>query len=217
MDSALSEFSKQGYGASSINTICAAKDISKGIIYHYFETKDALFLACVGECFSMLADHIRTHIDQEERGTAEDQLEAYFTARMDFFQRYPAYKRIFCEATITPPSHLNAEIQERKRDFDILNMQIMERLLAPAALRPDLERTDIIEIFRIFQDFVNVRYQMAGMDAPEFEVREADCRRIPSRSKPELRSQSGILRKNFVCCGYCGCRRECNPGSRIHV
>ena len=28
MDSALAEFSRQGYGASSINTICASEDIS---------------------------------------------------------------------------------------------------------------------------------------------------------------------------------------------
>ena len=33
MDSALMEFSKQGYGGSSINTICAAQNISKGIVY----------------------------------------------------------------------------------------------------------------------------------------------------------------------------------------
>lgn len=39
MDSALNEFSKQGYGASSINTICSAQGISKGIIYHYFKIK----------------------------------------------------------------------------------------------------------------------------------------------------------------------------------
>ncbi len=51
MDSALNEFSKQGYSASSINTICSAQGISKGIIYHYFKTKDDLFLACVEECF----------------------------------------------------------------------------------------------------------------------------------------------------------------------
>ena len=54
MDSALAEFSGQGYGASSVNNICSAQGISKGIIYHYFKTKDELFLACVEECFSLL-------------------------------------------------------------------------------------------------------------------------------------------------------------------
>ena len=49
MDSALKEFSERGYGASSVNNICVAEDISKGIIYHYFDSKDALFLACVEE------------------------------------------------------------------------------------------------------------------------------------------------------------------------
>lgn len=35
MDSALAEFSARGYGGRSINTIYAAQDISKGIVYHY--------------------------------------------------------------------------------------------------------------------------------------------------------------------------------------
>ena len=34
MDSALQEFARQGYGASSVNAICSAEGISKGIIYH---------------------------------------------------------------------------------------------------------------------------------------------------------------------------------------
>ena len=51
MDSALAEFAEKGHGGSSVNTICAAQGISKGIIYHYFENKDELYLACVEECF----------------------------------------------------------------------------------------------------------------------------------------------------------------------
>ena len=47
MDNALEEFARQGYGASSVNAVCSAQGISKGIIYHYFKTKDALYLACV--------------------------------------------------------------------------------------------------------------------------------------------------------------------------
>ena len=45
MDSALAEFASQGYGASSVNTIAASEQLSKGIIYHYFENKDELYLA----------------------------------------------------------------------------------------------------------------------------------------------------------------------------
>ena len=75
LDNALAEFSRRGYGASSVNTICAAKDISKGIIYHYFKTKDELYLACVEECFQRLTDHLRHALTITGQGTVEEQLE----------------------------------------------------------------------------------------------------------------------------------------------
>ena len=74
MDNALAEFSKRGYGAGSVNTICASKDISKGIIYHYFKTKDELYLACVEECFQRLTDHLRDALTVGQ-GTVKEQLE----------------------------------------------------------------------------------------------------------------------------------------------
>ncbi len=111
MDSALAEFSMQGYGGSSINTICAAQDISKGIVYHYFETKDILYLACVEECFQRLTEYVRANIVEEQSGV-EEQLENYFTVRMAFFRTYPVYQRIYCEALISPPVHLSGEIQK---------------------------------------------------------------------------------------------------------
>ena len=73
MDSALAEFAQQGYGASSVNTICSAQGISKGIIYHYFKTKDELYLACVEECFEQLTEFLRAN--SPAKGTVESQLE----------------------------------------------------------------------------------------------------------------------------------------------
>lgn len=175
MDSALAEFSEQGYGASSINTVCAAQDISKGIVYHYFATKDALFLACVAECFQRLTEYIRTNM--AEQGGMECSLEEYFAVRTRFFRSYPVYQRIFCEAVISPPVHLHAQIQACKQDFDALNLQILERLLAPLSLRPGVSREEVIETFRQFQDFINVRCQTADAIGPEFDAREEYCRK----------------------------------------
>lgn len=176
MDSALAEFSQKGYGASSINSICAAQGISKGIVYHYFDTKDALFLACVDECFSMLTDHIREQM-QQKQGGIEQGLEEYFAIRMAFFREHPAYQRIFCEAIMTPPAHLSAEIRARKQGFDELNVNTIKQLLGPISLRPDITKEEVIETFREFQDFINAHYQMTGIDNLEFGAREKNCRK----------------------------------------
>ena len=171
MDAALVEFSEQGYGASSVNTICSVQGVSKGIIYHYFRTKDELFLACVEECFDLLTSYLKEKIKME-KGNVEEQLEEYFTVRTDFFAQYPVYQRIYCEAVITPPTVLKTEIQERKRSFDTLNIQILEHLLQPVSLRPQVSEREVIETFRQFQDFINTNYQM-----DDFEIHEKKCRK----------------------------------------
>ncbi|SCJ76013.1 Rut operon repressor [uncultured Eubacterium sp.] len=176
MDSALNEFSRKGYGASSINNICAAQGISKGIIYHYFETKDALFLACIEECFRLLTDEINVKM-QKTQENLEQGLEEYFAVRMSFFREHPVYQRIFCEGIITPPAHLRAEIQTIKQEFDNLNITIIKRLLKPVPLRSAITQDEVIEMFREFQDFINARYQMNDIDRLEFEMRERYCQK----------------------------------------
>ena len=175
MDNALAEFARQGYGASSVNAVCSAQGISKGIIYHYFKTKDALYLACVEECFGRLTEYLRAN--SPVTGTTESQLEGYFSARMDFFRAHPVYRPIFCEAVISPPAHLAAEIQARKQPFDDLNIAILENLLQPLPLRPDVTVDEVVDTFRQFQDFINARYEMTGIDRQGFEAHEASCKK----------------------------------------
>ncbi len=127
MDNALAEFAKQGYGASSVNTICAAQNISKGIIYHYFKTKDELYLACVDECFELLTKHLECCITLNQ-GSVEEQLEEYFTVRMAFFRKNPIYQPIFCEAVISPPAHLISEIHVRKQAFHVIFSLFAQKL-----------------------------------------------------------------------------------------
>ena len=122
MDTPLAEFAEKGHGGSSVNTICAAQGISKGIIYHYFENKDELYLACVEECFQRLTAHLSAALPEEDDGSVEDQLGRYFTARMTFFQENPVYQPIFCEAVISPPARLFEQIQARRKAFDALTI-----------------------------------------------------------------------------------------------
>lgn len=175
LDGALEEFSCHGYAAGSINAICARQGVSKGIVYHYFATKDALFLACVGECFDRLTACIQQSL--QDRDGAAYTLEDYFAARSRFFQENPVYQHIFSQAVISPPAHLRASIQTCRQDFDACSVRTLERLLAPVALRPGIRRDEVVETFRQFQDFINIRYQMTGTDGQAFAVHEENCRK----------------------------------------
>ena len=176
LDSVLAEFSEQGYGASSVNTISNGEGLSKGIIYHYFPTKDDLYLACVEECFQMLTGHLQSHTNMVGQ-TAEERLEQYFRVRLDFFEQNPQYQRIFCDAVIMPPAHLEASIQEKKAPFDRFNIDSLNRMLEPVSLRSDLSREDVVDTFRQYQDYINARYQMTGSEKIDIRDHEESCRR----------------------------------------
>lgn len=173
MEAALTEFSTQGYAAGSTNTICAAQDISKGIIYHYFESKDALFLACVNECFQRLTEYIRNNMP--DRDDVESSLEDYFAVRARFFCSNPVYQGIFSEATLSPPAHLRDEIQKCRQCFDNLNIQILEQLLTSFSLRQGISKEEVIEVFRQFQDFISAHYQMPNTEGMTFDAYEEKC------------------------------------------
>ena len=179
LDGALAEFSAQGYGGSSINTICAAQNLSKGIVYHYFATKDALYLACMEECFQYLTEYVRANFSAED-GRIEAQLEKYFSVRMAFFRENPVYQRLYCEAVTTPPAHLISNIRACRQDFDALNVQILEKLLGSIELRSGISMADAIETFRQYQDFINVRYQANAANGQSLEAHEEDCQRMLS-------------------------------------
>ncbi len=176
MDSALAEFSSQGYAGSSINTICAAQGLSKGVVYHYFKNKDALFLACVEACFQQLTAYLRAEVEQAQ-GDAAQQLTAYFSARMRFFNDNPVYQSIFCAAVIAPPAQLHDQILESRRQFDELNIQMFDRLLSTVRLRPSIRRKEVIETFRQFQDFINIHCDLSGTGPTNFADREEACRK----------------------------------------
>lgn len=179
LDGALAEFSGQGYGGSSINTICAAQNLSKGIVYHYFATKDALYLTCMEECFRRLTEYVRANFSAED-GRIEAQLEKYFSVRMAFFRENPVYQRLYCEAVTTPPAHLISNIRACRQDFDALNVQILEKLLGSIALRSGISMADAIETFRQYQDFINLRHQMNAANGQSLEAHEEDCQRMLS-------------------------------------
>lgn len=173
IDAALQEFASKGYGLSSVNTICNEGDISKGILYHYFKDKDDIYLTCIKECFGELTAYLREHVIKANNYSVQN----YFNARLTFFKKNPLYQRLFCDAIISPPSHLKKEIGSIKADFDALNISVLTDLLKGYKLQHDIDLGQAIEMFQLFQDFVNARYQM--MPDGEFDLvsHESMCSR----------------------------------------
>lgn len=158
IEAAMQEFSEKGYGGASLNTVCAQHDISKGIIYHYFEDKDALYLTCVGECFTAFSAYMKGKLDSFE-GTMKQKVQAYFDARLRFFAENPFYLGIFADAAFSPPPSLVDKIAEYRREFDELSILVLTEFLNGEAMRDGLLIPAVVEDFRMYMDFFNIRFK----------------------------------------------------------
>lgn len=87
LQAAIKEFGANGYTGASINTICET-GISKGLLYHNFKNKDAVYLACIRVCFEKMTEYL----GKQDIGS---DLQSYMNARFRFFREYENEARIF--------------------------------------------------------------------------------------------------------------------------
>ena len=102
LEAAREEFARHGYDGASLNMACAEKGISKGIVYHYFASKDELYLACAADCFDGLTAAL-AQAAVTLHGTPAQQLGQYFDARLRYFADHPDALGIFADAALHPP------------------------------------------------------------------------------------------------------------------
>jgi AcrR family transcriptional regulator len=129
LQAGIAEFGEKGYRGGRINAICEA-GINKGLIYHNYKNKDALYLACVAKSFADMAETIEAEM--------ADSGVTYYAARQHFFKTHDMEGRIFLEAAVDPPAALREQIEELKAPLDALNRREFAKLLACHKLRPGI-------------------------------------------------------------------------------
>ena len=164
LEYAFAEFASQGYLGASVNTICAAGKISKGLLYHYYADKDTLYLACVEKCFQTLTAALSAALDVET--VTADQ---YFNARLVFFGEHPLHQRLFCDTVVNPPQHLLRELAKCRISFDALNETMLTAILEKETLADGIRIPDAIRQLRMFEDCVSTYLKNTGLEAQQVE------------------------------------------------
>ena len=93
LQASLEEFGTVGYAQATVDSICARRHISKGMMYHYYKGKDDLFLLCAADMFEKLSAFLAAHESDapDAQQSAFDGLAAYYQCREAFFAAHPVY------------------------------------------------------------------------------------------------------------------------------
>lgn len=147
---AIREFGMKGYVAGSINNICKS-GINKGLVYHNFKDKDALYLECVRKSCDDLVGYVSENMKKPC-------FVEYMSLRMQFFTEQEQEAFLFLEALTSPPEHLMEQIQMICGKFEELNNAVFEKELEKIELRSSVSKEEALEYFSEIQKLYNFSF-----------------------------------------------------------
>lgn len=168
LNAAIKEFGTKSYDNASLNNLCINNNISKGLIYHNFKSKDDLYLCCVKFCFTELTDFISSaEYDDNDFHKA---LKKLIDMRHEFFKEKTCFCNIFFEAILNPPIHLIDKIKEIRAEFDKFNTNLYKKIISCVRLRNGISEDDALEYFLVFQEMFNGYYERKSYLYNDFNI-----------------------------------------------
>lgn len=147
LQAAMAEFGSHNYADVTMEQICTQHHISKGMMYHYYANKDALFLLCVGETFRRLDEQIAHDMAEFAQQPIREQVRNFLLIREYFFQLHPHLKLIFENALFRTPKHLADDIRRLRRPLADRNHQFFERVVLQLPLRNNISTQEAMRYF----------------------------------------------------------------------
>ena len=147
LSAAMQEFAEPGYEEVTVDSICQKYEISKGMLYHYYSGKDALFLLCVQQTFQQLEEYLLERMEQLEQKDPVEAMQEYFLLRESFFQENPQQKQIFEAALLRAPIQLTEQIEQIRQPLIRVNREFLHRTLLRLPLQKGLEQEEVLRYF----------------------------------------------------------------------
>jgi TetR/AcrR family transcriptional regulator, fatty acid metabolism regulator protein len=135
LDAAIRAFAKKGYHACRVSDIAEEAGVAYGLVYHYFESKDAVLEAIFREMWGMMVAAINA-VEQIEESPRE-QLRKSCAIVLRTWRDYPDVVRVLVREVARSGEQLQREVEEIAHAFAALQ-RIVQRGQEQKVFREDL-------------------------------------------------------------------------------
>ncbi|MFB0920168.1 MAG: TetR/AcrR family transcriptional regulator [Oscillospiraceae bacterium] len=191
INAALEEFAREGYKNASTNEIVKNANISKGLIFHYFENKKGLFLFLIDYTINIFADELYGRINYEETDILKRWGQVVLL-KIELIQKYPSLYAFLLKAFFDDSSEIRQELE--RIDKSIVEDAYRRLLinLDTGALKNGMDSERVIKmIIWVTQGFSNDELEKMKNN-PEYRA-NFDIAAV----KPEFDAYMELLKKAF--------------------
>ena len=135
LDAAVRAFARKGYHACRVSDIAEEAGVAYGLVYHYFESKDAVLESIFREMWGMMVGAINAIEEIEE--SPREQLRKSCAIVLRTWRDYPDVVRVLVREVARSGEQLQREVEEIAHAFEALQ-RIIERGQQEKVFRDDL-------------------------------------------------------------------------------
>lgn len=163
IDAAFELFAKQGYTTTSISSVARKAEISKGLIYHYFDSKETILSAI----FDQLVDIGNAVLEFPDDFTPVDKIRQVLEGTFKFIEEQTEKGRLMTALALQPGTFdaLGPKIDEVNKTQMVLYIEILNEL--------GYEKPEV-EAYRIgaLMDGILLGYATMGDEYPLKEMKQ---------------------------------------------
>ena len=156
LEAGISEFAELGPQKASMNAIAQRAGISVGVLYKYYENKDAFYEACLERCTGELDQFVQILASQKRKPL--DYARELIDAVQKFSNRHRDHIRLYYEATRTAEPEHAARLARRIENIrSELYIKIIQNAQEAGDVRSDLDP----RIFAFFFDNLLIMMELS--------------------------------------------------------
>jgi TetR/AcrR family transcriptional regulator len=174
LNAALKEFAMKGFDEASTNVIAKESGISKGLMFHYVNSKKDLFLFLYDYCTDKINKEYFDLMSFNEKDIFERLRQSYLL-QLELLQKHPWIFEFNKASAITKSDEINKELEERRKGKQSLCYETMFDLIDESEFREGLDIEKCKQL--IFWANIGFTDQMLE-DIRNLEINELDYDKI---------------------------------------
>ncbi len=156
LSACIEEFAEHGYERANTNRICASAGVSKGLIFHYFGSKQQLFMMALEKCVADIL-HTFNNISIDEQDFISSILK-YSANKCEYFSDNPQCYKFMLKAFYDAPQELQAEMSKKLTEVHNLSANIVIELIMRIPLKPDVNREQASSLIMAVINMLESKY-----------------------------------------------------------
>ncbi|CAG7586354.1 TetR/AcrR family transcriptional regulator [Rhodococcus opacus] len=135
LENAVALFERNGYAATSVQSIVDAAELTKGAFYHHFESKEDLLYRVHDEFINYQLGRARSVMADKEQSPDQILRRLITEALLEPMSIYKAEITVFMQERKFLPTDVFAEIQQKRDEFERFFVDVIERGMQEGVFR----------------------------------------------------------------------------------